>query len=83
MKNKLLATVAFTALIAGTSFAVAQNREGGAAQSPGAQQHQMGNPGGAMSPSAGGNAQTEPSTASPQAVATGGSANAGNSCLLG
>jgi Protein of unknown function (DUF1236) len=66
MRNKLLATVAMTALIGCTSFAVAQNREGGAAQSQGAQQHQTGNPGGAMSPSSGGNAQTEPSTASPQ-----------------
>jgi hypothetical protein len=67
MRNKLLATVALTALIGGTSFAVAQNREGGAAPSQGgAQQHQMGNPGGAMSPSSGGNAQNEPSTASPQ-----------------
>jgi hypothetical protein len=66
MRNKLLATVAMTALIGCTSFAVAQNREGGGAQSQGAQQHQMGNPGGAMSPSSGGSAQTEPSTASPQ-----------------
>jgi Protein of unknown function (DUF1236) len=65
MRNKLLATVAMTALIGCTSFAVAQNREGGAASSPGAQQHQMGNPGGAMSPSSGGNAQTEPSASPP------------------
>jgi Protein of unknown function (DUF1236) len=73
MKTKLLATVAMTTLIGCTSFAVAQNREGGAPQSQGAQQHQMGNPGGAGSPGgamsnpSGGNAQTEPSTANPQA----------------
>jgi hypothetical protein len=68
MKNKLLATVAMTALIGCTSFAVAQNAgpQGGAMQSPGAQQHQMGNPGGAMSTPSGGNAQTEPSTSAPQ-----------------
>ena len=66
MRNKLLATVAMTALIGCTSFAVAQNREGGATPSQGAQEHQIGNPGGAMSPSSGGNAQTEPSTASPR-----------------
>ena len=65
MRNKLLATVAMTALIGCTSFAVAQNREGGAMQSQGAQQHQ-GNPGGAMSTSSGGNAQSEPSTSTPQ-----------------
>jgi hypothetical protein len=76
MRNKLLTTVAMTALIGCTSFAVAQNagREGGAMQSQGAQQHQMGNPsatgspGGAMSNPSGGNAQTEPSTANPQAT---------------
>ncbi len=74
MKNKLLATVAMTALIGCTSFAVAQNREGGAMQSQGAQEHQMGNPsatgsaGGAMTSPSGGNAQTEqPSTSNPQA----------------
>ena len=76
MRNKLLATVAMTALIGCTSFAVAQNagREGGAMQSQGAQQHQMGNPGGsgspggAMSNPSGGNAQSEstPSTSAPQ-----------------
>ena len=49
MRNKLLATVAMTALIGCTSFAVAQNAgpQGGAMQSQGAQQHQ-GTPGGAM-----------------------------------
>jgi hypothetical protein len=69
MKNKLLATVAMTALIGCTSFAVAQNAgpQGGAMQSQGAQQHQMGNPGGAMSTPSGGNAQSEPSTSTPQA----------------
>jgi Protein of unknown function (DUF1236) len=68
MKNKLLATVAMAALIGCTSFAVAQNAgtQGGAMQSQGAQQHQMGNPGGAMSTPPGGNAQTEPSTSAPQ-----------------
>jgi hypothetical protein len=68
MRNKLLGTVAMTALIGCTSFAVAQNAgtQGGAMQSQGAQQHQMGNPGGAMSPPSGGNAQSEPSTATPQ-----------------
>src|SRR5580700_2148400 len=68
MRNKLLATVAMTALIGCTSFAVAQNAgpQGGAMQSQGAQQHQMGNPGGAMSTPPGGNAQTEPSTSAPQ-----------------
>src|ERR1700681_4288763 len=69
MRNKLLATVAMTALIGCTSFAVAQNAgtQGGAMQSPGAQ-HQMGNPGGAMSTPSGGNAQIEatPSTSAPQ-----------------
>ena len=63
MRNKLLATVAVTALIGCTSFAVAQNagREGGEMQSQGA--HQMGNPGGSGSPGAmsnpSGNAQSE------------------------
>ena len=76
MRNKLLATVAVTALIGCSSFAVAQNagREGGAMQSQGAQQHQMGNPGGAGSPGgamnnpSGGNAQSEstPSTSEPK-----------------
>jgi hypothetical protein len=66
MRNKLLATVAMTALIGCTSFAAAQNREGGAMQSQGAQQHQMGNPGGAMSTPSGGSAQSEPSTSAPQ-----------------
>jgi hypothetical protein len=68
MKNKLLATVAMAALIGCTSFAVAQNAgtQGGAMQSQGAQQHQTGNPGGAMSTPSGGNAQTEPSTSAPQ-----------------
>jgi hypothetical protein len=66
MRNKLLATVAMTALIGCTSFAVAQNREGGAMQSQGAQQHQMGNPGGAMSTPSGGSAQNEPSASGPQ-----------------
>jgi len=64
-----------TALIGCTSFAVAQNAgtQGGAMQSPGAQQHQMGNPGatgspgGAMTSPSGGNAQTEPSTSTPKA----------------
>ncbi len=67
MRNKLLATVAMTALIGCTSFAVAQNAgpQGGAMQSQGAQQHQ-GNPGGAMSTPSGGNAQIEPSTSTPQ-----------------
>jgi hypothetical protein len=69
MRNKLLATVAMTALIGCTSFAVAQNAgtQGGAMQSPSAQ-HQMGNPGGAMSTPSGGNAQNEatPSTSTPQ-----------------
>jgi len=61
MRNKLLATVAMTALIGCTSFAVAQNAgtQGGAMQSQGAQQHQ-GTPGG------GGSAQSEPSTSAPQ-----------------
>jgi hypothetical protein len=56
------------ALIGCTSFAVAQNAgtQGGAMQSQGAQQHQMGNPGGAISTPSGGNAQTEPSTSAPQ-----------------
>ena len=74
MRNKLLATVAMTALIGCTSFAVAQNAgtQGGAMQSQGAQQHQMGNPGAAGSPGgaastpSGGNAQNEPSTSVPQ-----------------
>jgi len=72
MRNKLLVTVAMTALIGCTSFAVAQNAgtQGGATQSQGAQQHQMGNPsaspGGAMTSPSGGNAQTEPSTSTPQ-----------------
>jgi hypothetical protein len=74
MRNKLLATVAMTALIGCTSFAVAQNAgtQGGAMQSQGAQQHQMGNPGAAGSPGgaastpSGGNAQNEPSTSAPQ-----------------
>jgi hypothetical protein len=74
MGNKLLATVAMAALIGCTSFAVAQNAgtQGGAMQSQGAQQHQgtpgsaMGNPGGAMSTPSGGNAQSEPSTSTPQ-----------------
>jgi hypothetical protein len=77
MKNKLLATVAMTALIGCTSFAVAQNagREGGAMQSQGAQQPQMANPGatgspggGAMSGPSGGNAQNEspPPASTPQ-----------------
>jgi hypothetical protein len=54
MRNKLLATVAMTALIGGTSFAVAQNASTEAptgkatTQSPSGQQHQMA-PGGAMS----------------------------------
>jgi len=49
MRNKLLATVAMTALIGCTSFALAQNAgtQGGTMQSPGAQQqHQMGGPSG-------------------------------------
>jgi Protein of unknown function (DUF1236) len=74
MRNRLLATVAMTALIGCTSFAVAQNAgtQGGAMQSQGAQQHQgspggaMGNPGGAMSTPSGGSAQSEPSTSTPQ-----------------
>ena len=76
MRNKLLATVAVTALIGYASFAVAQNagREGGAMQSQGAQQHQMGNPGGAGSPGgamnnpSGGNAQSKstPSRSEPK-----------------
>src|ERR1700683_3998258 len=73
MRNKLLATVAMTALIGCTSFAVAQNREGGAMQSQGAQQPQMANPsaspgGGAMSGPSGGNAQNEstPPTSTPK-----------------
>ena len=74
MSNKLLATVAMTALIGCTSFAVAQNAgtQGGAMQSQGAQQHQgtpggaMGNSGGAMSTPSGSTAQTEPSTSPPQ-----------------
>src|ERR1700684_1269725 len=77
MRNKLLATVAMTALIGCTSFAAAQNagREGGAMQSQGAQQPQMANPGatgspggGAMSGPSGGNAQNEstPPTSAPQ-----------------
>jgi hypothetical protein len=75
MRNGLLATVAMTALIGCTSFAVAQTagREGGAMQSQGAQQPQMANPGapgspggGAMSGPSGGNAQNEPSTSTPQ-----------------
>lgn len=68
MRNKLLATVAMTALIGCTSFAVAQTAgpQGGAMQSQGAQQHQgnpggaTGNPGGAMSTPSGGSAQNEP-----------------------
>ena len=73
MRNKLLATVAMAALIGDTSFAVAQNAgaQGGAMQSPGAQQRQMGGPGGspgggAMTAPSGGNAQNEPSTSTPQ-----------------
>jgi hypothetical protein len=75
MRNKLLATVAMTALIGCTSFAVAQNAgtQGGAMQSQGAQQHQMGGPGsspggGAMSSQSGGNAQNEstPSKSEPK-----------------
>jgi Protein of unknown function (DUF1236) len=74
MRNKLLATVAMTALIGCTSFAVAQNAgtQGGAMQSQGGQQHQMGNPGatgspgGAMTSPSGGSAQTEPSTSTPK-----------------
>ena len=68
MRNKLLTTVAMTALIGCTSFAVAQNAgtQGGAMQSQGAQQHQMNGPGvggqaggGAMSGPSGGSAQNE------------------------
>jgi len=65
-----------TALIGCTSFAVAQNAgtQGGAMQSPGAQQHQMGNPGAAGSPGgatsvpSGGSAQNEstPSKSEPK-----------------
>jgi Protein of unknown function (DUF1236) len=75
MRTKLLATVAMTALIGCTSLAVAQNagREGGAMQSQGAQQHQMGGSNAASPPSGGamsgqGNAQNEatPSTSGPQ-----------------
>ncbi len=77
MKKKLLATVAMTALIGCTSFAVAQNAgaPGGATPSQGAQQHQMGGSGaagspggGAMSGPSGGSAQNEPapSTSAPQ-----------------
>jgi Protein of unknown function (DUF1236) len=73
MRNKLLATVAMTALIGCTSFAVAQNAgpQGGAMQSQGAQQHQMGGQsgspgGGAVSGPSGGSAQNEPSTSGPQ-----------------
>ncbi len=73
MRNKLLATVAMTALIGCTSFAVAQNagQQGGAMQSQGAQQHPMGGQsgspgGGAMSGPSGGSAQDEPSTTAPQ-----------------
>src|SRR5580700_244387 len=77
MRNGLLATVAVTALIGCTSFAVAQTagREGGAMQSQGAQQPQMANPGatgspggGAMSGPSGGSAQNQstPSTSAPQ-----------------
>src|SRR6202035_5495499 len=73
MRNKLLATVAMTALIGCASFAVAQNGgpQGGAMQSQGAQQHQMGGQGGspgggAMSTPSGGSAQNEPSTSAPQ-----------------
>jgi len=75
MRNKLLATVAMTALIGCTSFAVAQNAgtQGGAMQSQGVQQHQMGGPGsspggGAMSGQSGGNAQNEstPSKSEPK-----------------
>jgi hypothetical protein len=73
MRNKLLATVAMTVLIGCTSFAVAQNAgpQGGAMQSQGAQQHQVGGQsgspgGGAMSTPSGGSAQNEPSTSGPQ-----------------
>jgi len=64
MRNKLLATVAMTALIGCTSFAVAQNAgtQGGAMQSPGTQQqHQTGGP-------SGGSAQNEgtPSKSTPK-----------------
>jgi hypothetical protein len=61
MRNKLLATVAMTALIGCTSFAVAQNAgtQGGAIQPPGAQQqHQMGGP-------SGGSAQNEATPSKP------------------
>src|SRR4029077_7740147 len=61
MRNKLLATVAMTALIGCTSFAVAQNAgtQGGTTQSPGAQQqHQMGGP-------SGGSAQNEATPSKP------------------
>jgi hypothetical protein len=60
MRNKLLATVATTALIGCTSFAVAQNAgtQGGAMQQPGAQQHQMGAP-------SGGSAQNESTPSKP------------------
>lgn len=61
MRNKLLATVAMTALIGCTSFAVAQNAgtQGGTMQSPGAQQqHQMGGP-------SGGSAQNEATPSKP------------------
>src|SRR6202035_2285578 len=62
MRNKLLATVAMTALIGCTSFAVAQNAgtQGGAMQSQGAQQHQAGSPSAAASPGAAMSAQNEP-----------------------
>jgi uncharacterized protein DUF1236 len=61
MRNKLLATVAMTALIGCTSFAVAQNAgtQGGTMQPPGAQQqHQMGGP-------SGGSAQNEATPSKP------------------
>ena len=65
MRNKLLATVAMSALIGCTSFAVAQNA-GSQGSGQGAQQHQMsgsgasgGQPGGAMSSPSGGSAQNE------------------------
>ncbi len=73
MRNKLLATVAVTALIGCTSLAVAQTagREGGETQSQGT--HQMGNPGGSGSPSStmsnpSGNVHSEstPSTSEPK-----------------
>jgi hypothetical protein len=78
MKNKLLATVAMTALIGYTSFAVAQNAgpQGGAMQSQGAQQHHQMNGagaggslgGGEMSGPSGGSAQNEstPSKSQPK-----------------